>query len=154
MTIEPNDGRAARTGKPVQISLNWWHGSVHCMLRTTAKRSAIRAWRGISSHIGMPGTFEGMGRNSPRYSAGASGLMSYMSMWLGPPPRQIMMTDLRGAAGRLPGRGLQAQQVRQGEPARGEAADAEEVAPRQAVAEPALLAAVDREHCEILFVPR
>ena len=42
----------------------------------------------------MPGTCEATGRNSPRYSAGASGFMSYMSMWLGPPPRQTMMTDL------------------------------------------------------------
>src|SRR4051794_11578267 len=45
----------------------------------------------------MPGTLVLMGRNSPRNSAGASGFMSYMSRWLGPPPRQIMITDFARA---------------------------------------------------------
>src|SRR4051812_33440893 len=40
-----------------------------------------------------------MGRNSPRISDGASGFISYMSIWLGPPPRQIMMTDFSRFAG-------------------------------------------------------
>src|ERR1044072_2266803 len=56
--------------------------------------SASFAWSGSISEISMPETFVLMGLNSPRISEGASGFMSYMSMWLGPPPRQIMMTDL------------------------------------------------------------
>src|SRR4051812_27479699 len=34
-----------------------------------------------------------MGRNSPRTLLGASGFMSYVSTWLGPPPRTIIITD-------------------------------------------------------------
>src|SRR5262245_14902176 len=68
------------------------------MLRMIASLSAICAWRGSSSQICMPGVFVAIGLNSPRISAGASGFMSYMSMWLGPPLRRTMMTDLaRGA---------------------------------------------------------
>ena len=35
-----------------------------------------------------------IGFQMPRYSAGASGFMSYMSMWPGPPSSQIRMTDV------------------------------------------------------------
>src|SRR5713101_946300 len=42
----------------------------------------------------MPGTLVLMGLNSPRILEGASGLGSQMSMWLGPPCRNSMMTDL------------------------------------------------------------
>src|SRR5439155_18347990 len=51
-----------------------------------------------SSLICIPGTLVLIGRNSPRNSEGASGFMSYMSTWLGPPPRQIMITDFRRAS--------------------------------------------------------
>ena len=37
--------------------------------------------------MSMPGTLVLIGLNSPRYSTGASGFRSYMSMWLGPPFR-------------------------------------------------------------------
>ena len=48
--------------------------------------------------MSKPGTRVRIGRQMPRYSAGASGFMSYMSRWLGPPSSQIRMTDvLRGA---------------------------------------------------------
>src|SRR5437763_8151962 len=47
----------------------------------------------------MPGTFVLMGLNSPRTSAGAFGLRSYMSMCDGPPACQMRMTDFFGAAG-------------------------------------------------------
>ena len=43
----------------------------------------------------MPGTLVGLTPNSPRNSAGASGLGSHMSMWLGPPRIQRMMTEGR-----------------------------------------------------------
>ena len=43
--------------------------------------------RGISSQICTPFKRVAIGWKGPRYSAGASGLRSYMSMWLGPPPR-------------------------------------------------------------------
>src|SRR5262245_34877090 len=42
----------------------------------------------------MPGTLLGCTPNSPRYSAGAFGFGSHISMWLGPPRIQRMMTDL------------------------------------------------------------
>jgi hypothetical protein len=38
--------------------------------------SAIFAWSGKSSLISIPGTFVLIGRQMPRYSAGASGFMS------------------------------------------------------------------------------
>src|SRR6266571_8567222 len=42
----------------------------------------------------MPETFVLMGLNSPRMLEGASGLGSQISMWLGPPCRNSMITDL------------------------------------------------------------
>ena len=40
----------------------------------------LRAWRGMCSQIWTPATLVWIGRNSPRYSIGASGFRSYMSM--------------------------------------------------------------------------
>src|SRR5262245_30722718 len=54
--------------------------------------SIIRAMVGKSSQISMPGTLVAMGVNSPRTSAGASGLRSHMSMCGGPPGRYTLMT--------------------------------------------------------------
>src|SRR4029434_6919801 len=71
--------------------------------------SASFACSGNISQMSMPETLVLMGRNSPRISEGASGFISYMSIWLrhttqanththasglGPPQRQIMITDL------------------------------------------------------------
>src|SRR5262245_38957901 len=42
----------------------------------------------------MPGTTVLIGLNAPRYSAGASGFMSYVSMCGGPPGSQRKMTDV------------------------------------------------------------
>src|SRR5262249_55187172 len=42
----------------------------------------------------MPGTFEGTVPNSPRYSAGASGLGSHMSICEGPPRIHKMITEV------------------------------------------------------------
>ena len=52
------------------------------------------AIRGRSSDTSTPGTFVLIAENSPRTSAGASGLGSHKSMWLGAPPLKIKMTDL------------------------------------------------------------
>jgi hypothetical protein len=64
-----------------------WPCCSNFMLRTIANLSAIFAWSGNSSQTSMPGTFVLIGLNSPRYSAGAAGLRSYMSMCDGPPLR-------------------------------------------------------------------
>ena len=39
----------------------------------------------------MPGTLVLIGLNGPRISAGASGFMSQVSSWTGPPTRNSMM---------------------------------------------------------------
>ena len=62
--------------------------------RTSENRRAVRACRGSSSQTSMPGTVVRMGLKGPRYSAGAAGLRSYVSRWLGPPHIQNKMTDV------------------------------------------------------------
>src|SRR5580692_6602499 len=49
---------------------------------------------GMVSLTWMPETFVLIGLKSPRTFDGASGLGSQISMWLGPPCRKSMMTDL------------------------------------------------------------
>ena len=56
--------------------------------------SAIFACRGNSSQTSMPGTLVLIGMNSPRYSLGASGFMSYISMCGGPPGSQTKITEV------------------------------------------------------------
>src|SRR5262249_20186481 len=51
---------------------------------------------GRRSHRNTPGTVVGRTPNSPRYSAGASGFGSHVSIWLGPPRIHRMMTDDAG----------------------------------------------------------
>src|SRR5437764_3907821 len=58
-----------------------------------ANLSAIFACLGINSQRCIPGTLVLMGLNSPQYSLGALGFISYMSRCEGPPLRWIMMTD-------------------------------------------------------------
>src|SRR3954447_11855568 len=41
----------------------------------------------------MPGTLVLRGLKAPRYSSGASGFMSNVSRWLGPPPAQRRITE-------------------------------------------------------------
>ena len=53
--------------------------------------SANLARRGKNSQMSIPGTLVRIGRNSPRYSAGASGFMSNMSRCGGPPLRWMLM---------------------------------------------------------------
>ena len=62
-----------------------WSTSVCVIDRITASRSARAASIGRCSQICRPGTAVGMGLNSPRNSAGASGLGSQVSCWAGPP---------------------------------------------------------------------
>jgi hypothetical protein len=62
-----------------------WFFMVWVMLRTSVTLSMTFATRGRCSETWMPGTFDGMGLCGPRIASGASGFMSNMSMWLGPP---------------------------------------------------------------------
>ncbi len=62
--------------------------------RMTANLSIIFASRGNTSQMSMPGTAVLIGLNSPRTSAGASGLRSHRSWCGGPPPRKTLMTAL------------------------------------------------------------
>ena len=55
--------------------------------------SMIFALIGRCSQIWMPGTLVEIGLNSPRYSDGALGFMSQVSIWLGPPRIHRMITD-------------------------------------------------------------
>lgn len=81
--------------------------------RTTARRCACRATRGMCSPTRRPGALVATGRNSPRHSVSPSGLRSQMSWWAGAPKRKTRMHDfarpaLAGAraarARRSPGR--------------------------------------------------
>ena len=56
--------------------------------------SSALAIIGMCSPMWVPGILVGMALKSPRMLAGASGLGSQMSMWLGPPCRKTMITDL------------------------------------------------------------
>ena len=100
----------------------------------TANLSIIAASRGSSSQISMPGTLVAIGLNSPRISAGASGLRSNMSWCGGPPGRKTMMTALCEL--RIPACASAARSCGKRQPAQRQAADLQEVAPRDAVAEP------------------
>src|SRR5262245_11734275 len=81
-------------------------GSGSCELNAWVKvrirqaRCIQRARRGRCSQMRTPGAEVAIGLNSPRISAGASGLRLTMSWWLGPPRRLKRMTDLAGPRGR------------------------------------------------------
>ena len=64
------------------------------MPRRMQSLSATRAVRGSNSEIDRPGTVVAIGPNSPRTSAGASGLGSQVECWGGPPIRNSTMHDL------------------------------------------------------------
>ena len=81
LTTEPKSGRAAMPDsvglrKPENSSTGSWKFGLKVRLRTRASLSAIVACSGISSQMSKPGTLVWIGRNSPRYSTGASGFMS------------------------------------------------------------------------------
>ena len=84
---------AVASGISYPVCIKWELGKceefVCDTVRTIANLSIIDACNGRCSHIRYPGTFVGISLNSPRISAGAVGFMSYVSSWLGPPPRKI-----------------------------------------------------------------
>ena len=92
-TTDPNDGcwpwTAARFTCSVYPVMTYESlcSSLATSERTTDSLSIIFACIGKCSQMSMPGTFVLIGLNSPRNSAGASGLRSYMSMCDGPPGR-------------------------------------------------------------------
>src|SRR5438874_4308432 len=55
------------------------------------------AIRVCSSLMRMPGTAVAMGLYGPRISAGAAGLRSQVSRWLGPPHSRMKMHDFSAA---------------------------------------------------------
>jgi len=65
--------------------------------------SATRAVRGSNSEIDRPGTVVAIGPNSPRTSAGASGLGSHVECWGGPPIRNSTMHDRARPKDEAPG---------------------------------------------------
>src|SRR5438046_737828 len=71
-----------------------------------AYRWAMLARRGKRSLIRVPATLVAIARNGPRTSAGASGLGSHISSWLGPPTSisrmQLWARPALGAATALP----------------------------------------------------
>ena len=95
---------------------------------------------GMCSLMCVPGILVLIGLNSPRMFAGASGLGSQISMWLGPPCRKIMITVLATAesarAGVFAGRRWRPEpvapeeEVRQIQPQHSDRADAQQLAPR------------------------
>ncbi len=61
----------------------------------------MRAVCGSNSQSWMPGTEVGIGWNSPRISTGASGFMSQVSSWLGPPRMWRTMAEVGRRFGAL-----------------------------------------------------
>ena len=68
-------------------SLRKWSFSTDLMPRSSTNSFISAACFGIRSQIRTPGKLVAVGWNGPRYSTGASGFKSHMSMWLGPPSR-------------------------------------------------------------------
>jgi hypothetical protein len=62
-----------------------WFFMVWVMLRMSVTRSMTLATRGRRCDTWMPSAPEGIGRCGPLMPSGASGFMSNMSRWLGPP---------------------------------------------------------------------
>jgi hypothetical protein len=60
--------------------------------RTSAHFPITPATFGRCSQTRTPAAFVSIGLNSPRYSSGASGFRSHMSMVAGPPPSHTRMT--------------------------------------------------------------
>ena len=70
-----------------------WSFDSWCMARSRANRSARAGQaRAAARRPACPGTAVAIGSNGPRYSSGASGFMSNVSRWLGPPQSQSTIT--------------------------------------------------------------
>src|SRR3954464_4497242 len=107
----------------------------------TASLSVCLASSGTCSVKRTPGRVVGTVPNSPRTSAGASGLGAKVSWWLGPPciHRRMQLTDFPPAGGCLAPAGrevvaLHAEEGVERQAQRGQAADAEEGAAGDAAA--------------------
>ena len=72
-------------GMPVVAKATPWIGYGCVTERSTVTLSITLARWGSPSQTSMPGTFERIDPSSPRISAGASGLGSNVSSWLGEP---------------------------------------------------------------------
>src|SRR5262249_60609372 len=88
----PSSVRLA-SGLPACIVIGVWLLAEQSTERITVSLSRIAACRGRCSQRRTPGTLVGIVPNGPRTSAGASGLGSHVSMWLGPPDSQNRITD-------------------------------------------------------------
>jgi hypothetical protein len=89
----PSSVRRA-SGLPACIVIGVWLLAEQSTERITLSLSAIEACSGRCSVKKVPGTFVATVAKGLRISCGASGFGSHMSMWLGPPESQNMMTDL------------------------------------------------------------
>ncbi len=82
----------------------------------------------------MSGLLVRMGLNGPRISAGASGFMSQVSIWLGAPRLKIMMQDFSSFPLATAPMDLSAANFGHGKPDGTQRAHLEKVTPRDAVA--------------------
>src|SRR5205085_3251125 len=102
VAIEPIDGYLAGWSPPLAppraVSIRCpaakWSPLSWCSERTIENLSATLACSGHNSLTSKPGTLVLIGFQMPRYSAGASGFISYRSRWLGPPSSQIRMDEV------------------------------------------------------------
>ena len=90
---------APLTPMSLVVSMRWppakWSPVSWCSERTIENLSVTFACFGIQlGDVEARAPCVRIGLQMPRYSAGASGFMSYMSMWPGPPSSQIRMTDV------------------------------------------------------------
>ncbi len=108
--------------------------------------SVTLACLGNISVMSNPGTLVRIGFQMPRYSLGASGFMSYRSMWLGPPSSQIRMTEVFFVPAVFVPASSRAQGLRQAERGQAGDADLQEAAAIHAVAIAASAAEVQTKH--------
>src|SRR5688572_21471813 len=109
-TYEPTEGyfcgRFTLVDPKRPVVIQWpaakWSPLSWCSERMNDTFSNRFATCGIRALVKTPGVFVLHTPNGPRNSAGASGLGSKVSSWLGPPSSQMRMTDLSFAALPLP----------------------------------------------------
>ena len=91
----------------------------------------------------MPGTLVLIGLHMPRYSTGASGFISYISMWPGPPSSHSRITEVSFLVGR---RFLRLEHAIEAERRHARHAELHEAASREPIAVLAGSASIDAEH--------
>ena len=104
--------------------------------------------RGKISEISIPETLVLIGLKGPRMDAGASGFMSHVSSWLGPPTNisWIQFTSLLGCHRT---HRLEAEEVGHGQPQEAERPSVEKIPPTNAVTEMGSLISVKSKHCSL-----